>query len=70
MKFKEIKIEFLKDMAIAVFDRINPLLGATKGAKVFQNGAGGDISMLIDIEAENVIIDFLEKCYLKVKRYI
>jgi myo-inositol-1(or 4)-monophosphatase len=57
----EISIEFLKEIAIAVFDKVNPLLGTIKGAKVIQKGAGGDISMLIDIEAENVIVDMLEK---------
>jgi myo-inositol-1(or 4)-monophosphatase len=57
----DISINFLKEMALAVYNKVNPLIGTTKAAKLIQEGAGGDISMYIDIEAENVIVDLIEK---------
>ena len=56
-----ITIDFLKDLVFDLFDKINPLLGTQKAAEKFKRGAGGDISMYIDIVAENAIIDYLEK---------
>jgi len=57
----ELTIEFLKLIAINVFDGVNPLLGTKEGAKKSKRGAGGDISMYIDIVAENAIIETLEE---------
>ncbi|NVM37688.1 MAG: hypothetical protein HWN81_18995 [Candidatus Lokiarchaeota archaeon] len=57
----ELDINFLKKIAIDVFDAINPLLGTKKAAIKFKKGAGGDISMNIDLLAEDVIINSLEK---------
>jgi len=57
----ELTIEFLKLIAINVFDVVNPLLGTKEAAKKSKRGAGGDISMNIDIAAENVIIETLEE---------
>jgi fructose-1,6-bisphosphatase/inositol monophosphatase family enzyme len=57
----ELTIEFLKLIAINVFDVVNPLLGTKEAAKKSNRGAGGDISMNIDIAAENVIIETLEE---------
>jgi len=57
----ELTIEFLKLIAINVFNAVNPLLGTKEAAKKFKRGAGGDISMNIDIVAENAIIETLEE---------
>ena len=57
----ELTIEFLKLIAINVFDVVNPLLGTKEAAKKSKRGAGGDISMNIDIAAENIIIETLEE---------
>ena len=57
----ELDINFLKQIAINVFDTVNPLLGTKEVAKKTKRGAGGDLSMEIDLIAEKVIIDSLEK---------
>ena len=57
----DLDINFLKQIAINVFDIVNPLLGTKEVAKVTKRGAGGDLSMEIDLIAEKVIIDSLEK---------
>ncbi len=56
----ELSIDLLKQIAINVYDAINPLLGTKKAAEKAQRGAGGDISMQIDLIAENIVIDTLE----------
>jgi len=56
----ELSIDLLKQIAINVFDAIHPILGTKKAAEKTQRGAGGDISMQIDLIAENVVIDSLE----------
>ena len=62
----ELTIEFLKLIAINVFDAVNPLLGTKEAAKKSKRGAGGDISMNIDIVAENVITETLEEANVDV----
>ncbi len=57
----ELDINFLKQIAIDVFNKVNPLLGSKEAAEKSMRGAGGDLSMNIDIIAENVIIESLEK---------
>ena len=57
----ELDINFLKQIAIDVFNKVNPLLGLKEAAEKSKRGAGGDLSMNIDIIAENVIIESLEK---------
>ena len=57
----EITIELLKSIALTVYKRINPLLGTKEAAEKLQKGAGGDISMYIDVLAENIIIDLLNE---------
>ncbi len=57
----EISIDFLKQIAIKVYDNVYPLLGTKEGARKTKRGAGNDISMQIDLIAENVIIDTLKK---------
>jgi fructose-1,6-bisphosphatase/inositol monophosphatase family enzyme len=56
----ELSIDLLKQIAIKVYDTIHPILGTKKAAEKSQRGAGGDISMQIDLIAENVVIDTLE----------
>ena len=56
----ELSIDLLKQIAINVYDVIHPILGTKKAAEKAQRGAGGDISMQIDLIAENIVIDTLE----------
>ena len=56
----ELSLDLLKQIAINVFDAIHPILGTKKAAEKSQRGAGGDISMQIDLIAENIVIDTLE----------
>jgi myo-inositol-1(or 4)-monophosphatase len=56
----ELSIDLLKQIAINVYDAIHPLLGTKEAAEKAQRGAGGDISMQIDLIAENIVIDTLE----------
>jgi len=57
----EVDIKFLKQITINVFNKVSPLLGQKEAGVKSTRGAGGDISMNIDIIAENVIIESLEK---------
>jgi myo-inositol-1(or 4)-monophosphatase len=56
----ELSINLLKKIALNVYDAIHPILGSKKAAEKAQRGAGGDISMQIDLIAENVVINTLE----------
>jgi myo-inositol-1(or 4)-monophosphatase len=56
----ELSINLLKKIAINVYDVIHPLLGSKEAAKKSQRGAGGDISMQIDLLAEQSVIRTLE----------
>lgn len=62
----ELSIDFLKQLAINVYEVVNPLLGTKEAAKRSKRGAGGDISMEIDIIAENAIVDTLEKANVNI----
>jgi len=62
----ELDIAFLKQIAIDIFSKVNPLLGLKEAAEKSERGAGGDISMNIDIIAENVIIKSLEKAHINI----
>ncbi len=55
----EFTIDFLKQLAFNVYDAVSPLLGTEEAKKGQKKGAGGDVSMNIDIVAENVIIETL-----------
>lgn len=57
----ELSIDFLKAIALKVYDVVKPLLGTKEAAKKSKRGAGGDISMHIDPVAEDAIVKFLEK---------
>jgi len=56
----ELSINLLRTIALNVYDAIHPILGSKKAAEKAQRGAGGDISMQIDLIAENVVINALE----------
>jgi len=62
----ELTIDFLKQMAINVYEEVYPLLGTKEAAKKSERGAGGDISMYIDKIAEKSIIDTLEKAKINI----
>lgn len=61
MSLNEPTIDFLKQIALKVSKTVSPLIGTEEGAKEFNRGAGGDISMKIDNVAEEIIIDELEE---------
>ena len=56
----ELSINLLKTIALNVFDAIHPILGSKKAAEKAQRGAGGDISMQIDLIAEKIVVNTLE----------
>ncbi len=56
----ELSINLLKLIALNVYDAIHPILGSKKAAEKAQRGVGGDISMQIDLIAENIVINTLE----------
>ncbi|MHA1468500.1 MAG: inositol monophosphatase family protein, partial [Promethearchaeota archaeon] len=56
----ELSINLLKIIALNVYDAIHPILGSKKAAEKADRGAGGDISMQIDLIAEKIVIDTLE----------
>ena len=56
----ELSINLLKLSALNVYDAIHPILGSKKAAEKAQRGVGGDISMQIDLIAENIVINTLE----------
>ena len=62
----EITIDFLKDIALAIYDKCHPILGTEKAAEKLQRGAGGDISRYIDVLAEDILINLLEAANLDV----
>lgn len=57
----DFSIDFLKQLATKVYDVVKPLLGTKEAAQKSKRGAGGDISMHIDLVAEDAIVKFLEK---------
>jgi len=56
----ELSIDLLKKIALNVYDVIHPILGSKKASENVRKGAGGDISMQIDIIAESIIIKTIE----------
>ena len=60
MRLMKITIDLLKQMALTIYDEVHPLLGTEEAKKKLNRGAGGDISMHIDIVAENTLIKILE----------
>lgn len=56
----DITIDLLKSIALEVYKKVNPLLGTKEAAEKLERGAGGDISMHIDVLAESIIINELK----------
>ncbi|MGQ4875656.1 MAG: inositol monophosphatase family protein [Promethearchaeia archaeon] len=54
-----LNLSFLKELIFNIYDNVADLLGTIKGAEKLEKGAGGDISMQIDVSAEKAVIDFL-----------
>ncbi len=57
----EITLDLLKSIAIEVYKTVNPLLGTKEAAEKLERGAGGDISMHIDVVAETIILNELKR---------
>ncbi|MBD3214306.1 MAG: hypothetical protein GF311_16975 [Candidatus Lokiarchaeota archaeon] len=66
MTSTEMTIEILKEMALKVYENVSHLIGTAEGARKIEKGAGGDISMHIDIVAENTIVNIIERDELNV----
>ncbi|GAH16724.1 unnamed protein product, partial [marine sediment metagenome] len=62
----ELSIDLLKKIALNVYDAIHPILGSNEASEKAQKGAGGDISMQIDLIAENIIINTIENAIFSV----
>jgi myo-inositol-1(or 4)-monophosphatase len=62
----ELDIDFLKQLALNIYDEIHPILGTRKASQKFSRGAGGDISMQIDLLAEKILIETLEKASINI----
>jgi len=60
MVIMELSIDLLKQIALNVYNAIHPILGSKEAAEKTQKGAGGDISMQIDLFAEKIVINTLE----------
>ena len=62
----ELEIEFLKQLALNIYDEIHPILGTRAASQKFSRGAGGDISMQIDLLAEKILIESLENASINI----
>jgi len=58
---KENWLGILLDLANDVYLAVNPILGTPESREVVGRGASGDLTMRIDIVAENIIIQHLER---------
>lgn len=56
----EVTIDYLKQLVINIYEIIHPLLGTKEGRVKVSRGAGGHMSMNIDLVAEELIIQSLE----------
>ncbi|GAH00989.1 unnamed protein product, partial [marine sediment metagenome] len=50
-----LSIDFLKFLATEIYKDVNPLLGTEEAGIKYEEGAGGDISMHIDLVAEKAL---------------
>ncbi|MHA1764003.1 MAG: inositol monophosphatase family protein [Promethearchaeota archaeon] len=66
MDGSKINIALLKEMAQRVREKITPYIGTLAAEEPFQRGAGGDISMKIDLLAEDFIVKIIEERGLNV----
>jgi myo-inositol-1(or 4)-monophosphatase len=62
----DLSIDLLKQIVIDVYEAVHPIIGTQEAGIKSKKGAGGDISMHIDIIAENVIIESLKKANIDV----
>lgn len=62
----ELEIEFLKQLALNIYDEVHPILGTRAASQKFSRGAGGDISMQIDLLAEKILIECLENASINI----
>jgi myo-inositol-1(or 4)-monophosphatase len=62
-----LNLNFLKELVYTVYDNIHDLLGTPEAAIGNKRGAGGDISMNIDLIAEKSIIDLIREREINVK---
>ncbi|MHA1195446.1 MAG: inositol monophosphatase family protein [Promethearchaeota archaeon] len=63
----KIDLDFLKELAKEAYDSVHGLIGTTGSGKELQRGAGGDISMQIDMIAEKRILNLIERSGLNLK---
>jgi len=56
-----LSIDFLKFLATEIYKDVNPLLGTEEAGIKYEEGAGGDISMHIDLVAEKALLKTLNK---------
>ena len=61
MIFIGLSINFLKLLATEIYKEINPLLGTDKAGIKYKRGAGGDITMHIDLVAEKALVEILNE---------
>ncbi|MBD3254881.1 MAG: hypothetical protein GF383_07295 [Candidatus Lokiarchaeota archaeon] len=61
-----ITIDLLKKIALSISENVSQLIGTSEGAKTLEKGAGGDVSMYIDVVAEDIVISSLEKAQVDV----
>ena len=57
----EFTINYLKQLALKVYDAVYPLLGRKEASLKSERGAGGELTMYIDQVAEEIIIQALKK---------
>ncbi len=62
----KVNLEFLKELATKVYKKISPLVGTDEAGTLYNRGKGGDISMKIDIVAEEIIIESLKTANVNV----
>jgi fructose-1,6-bisphosphatase/inositol monophosphatase family enzyme len=55
----DLSIDFLKFLATEIYTEVNPLLGTKKASIKYERGAGGDITMHIDLVAEKTMLKTL-----------
>ncbi|MBY9009848.1 MAG: D-fructose 1,6-bisphosphatase [Candidatus Lokiarchaeota archaeon] len=61
-----LSIDFLKLLATEIYKDVSPLLGTVKAGIKYERGAGGDISMHIDIVAEKALLRILNNNYIDI----
>ena len=57
----DLSIDFLKYLATEIYKEVSPLLGTDKAGIMYKKGAGGDITMHIDLVAEKALLKTLNE---------